>query len=190
MHNEDLSTTGLHGTYRDVLYDEAGRVTWDGGWRNNVIIADCRRLMAALMSGDTTTPPTAILGVKFGQGDPTWDASPTGPPQPVPTSTLVDQHPWIVTPTSNPKLVFQYVMPGTVGTISGTPTNVLQIVATLAANQPLWPGDGFHTNATLREFGLYAQLPVGQDILVNLVRHVAIPKDPSAILVRTIQLVF
>jgi hypothetical protein len=191
MHNEELPTTGFHGTYRDVLYDEAGRVTWDGGWRKNVIIADCRRFLAALMATDTVANPTktGILGVKFGQGDPNWDASITGPPQPLPTSTLVDQHPYKVTPASAPPLVFQYIVPGTVGTVSVPPTNILQIVATLVANQPNWPGDGFHNNATLREFALYAQLN-GADVLVNLVRHVAIPKDPASILVRTIQLVF
>ena len=191
MHNEELPTTGLHGKYRDVVYDEAGQVTWDGGWRKNVIITDCRRLLAALMAGDTVNDPLGgIQGVKFGQGDPTWDNSTSGPPLVVPTDSLFDPNPYRVTPTSTPnKLVFQYIVAGTVSTVSSIPTNVLQIVATLGPNQPNWPGDGFHTNATLREFGIYAQLN-NKDVLVNLVRHIAILKDPLSTLVRTIQLVF
>jgi hypothetical protein len=54
---------------------------------------------------------------------------------------------------------------------------------------PNWPGDSHHTVGTLREFGLVGQID-GVKALLNEVRHVAIPKDPTSTLVRTIQLVF
>lgn len=181
MHNQELPTTGLQGSYRDVLYGEGGRVTWDRGWQKNAIVLGCRRLLAGFMKGDAGT--LGLLGLLVGMGDPQWDGA--LPPSPLPTdAALVDLHPHLVPVGS---LQLNYVDPVS-NAISVTPTKVLQIVATLGPNQPPWP-DADHVDGTLREFGLVGQLN-GLPVLINEVRHVAIPKDPVSTLVRTIQLVF
>lgn len=186
MHDQELPTMGLRGSYRDVLYDEAGRVTGDTGWQKNTIVLDCRRLLAAFMNTEGNT--SGIQGMLVGKGDPSWDLNPSGPPPAVPSGVITDPLPYLVPPGS---LALSYIVPGTINTPSpqNTPTNVLQIVATLGVNQPPWPHLPDHADGTLREFGLVAQL-TGNQVLVNLVHHVAIPKDSQNTLVRTIQLVF
>src|SRR5205823_2456053 len=61
----------LRGMYRDVLRDPSGRVTWDSGWHQNAIVADCRRLLAALVRGGTNA--SGIQGVQVGSGSDAWD---------------------------------------------------------------------------------------------------------------------
>lgn len=183
MLNEEKPTMGLSGEYRDVVRDAAGRVTWDSGWRKNVIVVDCRRLLAGLMRGQAST--VGIQGLQVGAGDPAWDAA--LPPAPLPTETaLVDRAPFLL-PITDPALELDYIDPAT-GAVSVAPTQRLQIVATLGPNVPSWP-DASHSTGTLREFGLLGQLD-GAPVLINTVRHVAIAKDPVSTLVRTIQLVF
>jgi hypothetical protein len=185
MQNEELPTMGLHGSYRDELLDAAGRVTWDSGWQKNTIVLDCRRLLAAFMKGQPNT--LGIQGLWFGAGDPAWDAGLPPPPSPADTR-LHDQFPYLVSVGS---LQLDFMDPAT-NTKSVTATKILQIVATLGTGEPTWP-DPTHVDGTLREFGLVGQLNgVGPAfyVLINEVRHVAIPKDPMSTLVRTIQLVF
>jgi hypothetical protein len=182
MPDPELATTALRGTYRDVVCDAAGRATWDSGWRSNSIVLDCRRLLAALMRGDAST--FGIQGLQVGAGNPAWDGA-----LPPPTTTadikLVDPNPYTVPASA---LVLSYLDP-TTGAVTVAPTNRLQIVATLGPSVPTWP-DGTHTTGTLREFGLVGTLGTVGTVLINEVRHVAIPKDPVSTLVRTIQLVF
>jgi hypothetical protein len=181
MHYEELPTMGLSGSYRDVLYDEAGRITWDSGWQKNLIVDTCRSLLAALVKGEAGT--LGLQGIWFGMGNPQWDV--TGIPQPSPGDTaLVDPLPYFLPVGS---LQLNYVNPNQ--TISSSPTKILQIVASLGVNQPPWPHLPDHVDGTLREFGLVGQLK-GSLVLLNEIRHVAIPKDPQSTLVRTIQLVF
>lgn len=182
MPDHEIATIQLQGSYRDVVCDPAGRITWDSGVRKNTIVLDCRRLLAALMRGEAST--LGIQGLQVGAGSAAWDS---GLPPPTTTADvkLTDPSPFTIKASS---LVFSYLDPAT-GAVSVAPTNRLQIVATLGPNVPPWP-DGAHTTGTLREFGLVGQLgPVGT-VLINEVRHVAIPKDPVSTLVRTIQLVF
>ena len=73
-------------------------------------------------------------------------------------------------------------------TVSATPTNRLQIKATLGPNVPTWPDAG-HSTSSLREFGLVGKID-GADVLINYVRHPVITKDPASSLERTIWLVF
>ncbi len=109
----------------------------------------------------------------------------TGPPLPDGTQTaLVDHNPFTVPRAS---LQINYLT-GTGSTVSGTPTNRIQIVAQLGPNVPTWP-DANHPVSTLREFGLVGQLD-STTVLINYVRHLAIVKDPASTLVRTIWLVF
>ncbi|MFF0445264.1 hypothetical protein ACFYT4_02400 [Streptomyces sp. NPDC004609] len=173
-------TETLTGEYRDVLLDPSGRVTWDSGVRRNTIVADCKRLLCGFVQGSTTTH--GITGLQVGQGHDTWDRPP-GPPPALPTDTrLADPKPFTVAAGS---LQIDYVIgPNVVA----TPSNQLQIVATLGPNEPPWP-DNDHPNRTLREFGLAGTL--GTDtVLIDYVTHPAIPRDPESTLKRTIRLVF
>jgi hypothetical protein len=172
-----------HGRYRDVVRDPAGRITWDSGVHDNVIVADCRRLLAAFLHGPPTTT-AAITGLRVGQGDPAWD-QPPGPPPTSPAQTgLADPHPFLV-PRAD--LTFTYL---TGDVASADPTNRLRIHATLGPHVPDWPDPATgHPTGTLREFGLVATLQ-GGEILLDYVIHQAIVKDPDSTLERSIWLVF
>jgi hypothetical protein len=167
-----------HGRYRDILRDARGDVIWDRGWSSNAILVDCRRLLATFMSGGGAL---GIQGLAVGAGQAAWDAAPPGPPAGTEVA-LVDPNPFTV-PTAS--LAFTFLN-GNVPSV--TPTNRLQIVATLGPNVPPWP-DANHAAGNLREFGLVAQLG-GSPVLVNMVRHPVIAKDPLSTLERTIWLVF
>jgi len=173
-------TEGLHGMFRDVLRDARGRTTWDSGWRPNLIVTDCRRLLAGFVRGAPTTP-LAIQGLQLGAGLAAWDTVPPPPPTPAQTA-LVDPFPFTEVRAN---LTFAYL---TGAIVSATPTNRLQIFASLGPGKPPWP-DANHGSLTLREFGLAAQLD-GVPMLINYVRHPAIVKDPVSTLERTIWLVF
>jgi hypothetical protein len=175
MLNEELATIGLAGSYRDVLRDDAGRVTWDSGWKKNQILINCRRLIAAFMRGESNT--LGIRGLKVGAGDPTWDLG--MPPAPQPTDKDLVAAGVVKLTIGDPALKLDYLDANS-GVVSNGPTQRLQITATLGPSV---------ATETLREFGLVGQLG-GQEIVINLVRHVAIVKDPVSTLVRTIQLVF
>lgn len=168
------------GMYRDVLRDAEGRVIWERAWARNAILTDCRRLLAAFMGG-TPGGTLGIQGLAVGAGLAAWDQVP--PPAPTGNETgLTDGSPFVVPPAN---LSFTF-MDGAVP--SATPTNRLQIVATLGPGVPPWP-DGSHASGNLREFGLVAQLG-GSQAQINLVRHPVVAKDPASTLERTIWLVF
>ncbi len=182
MFSTEATTLHLYGMYHDVLRDPRGTAIWDSGWRKNTIVVDCRRLLAGFMHG-APTGALGLQGLQVGAGDPVWDQ--TGPPLPDGTQTaLVDHNPFTVPRAS---LQINYLT-GTGSTVSGTPTNQIQIVAQLGPNVPTWP-DANHPVSTLREFGLVGQLD-STTVLINYVRHVAIVKDPASTLVRTIWLAF
>ncbi len=166
------------GTYRDVLRDATGRVVWDRGWAGNAILADCRRLLAAFMRSGGAL---GVQGLAVGAGLQAWDAAPPAPPAGNEVA-LTDPNAFTVPAGA---LTFTYLS-GNVPSVA--PTNRLQIVATLGPNVPPWP-DANHAAGNLREFGLVAQLG-GAPVLVNMVRHPVIAKDPLSTLERTIWLVF
>ena len=57
----DTETTGTpHGRFRDVLLDVHGRELWSRSWCDNIIVDDCRRLLATFMHG----APPASIGVR------------------------------------------------------------------------------------------------------------------------------
>lgn len=184
---QEMAAFGMRGFYRDVVYDGCGTSSFDSQWRKNSIVVDGRRLLGGFMRNEPGT--LGIQGVLIGQGDARWDALPDGAPPPVNPNTdtrLVDPNPYLVLVSL---LNFSYMSDAS-GTVSTTPTNRLQIVATLGPGVPNWPEPGGpHADGTLREFALVGQLDATQ-VLINNVRHVAIPKDPASTLVRTIQLVF
>lgn len=169
----------LRGMYRDVLAGPDGRAAFDRGWVHNTIVADCLRLLASLVGG--TGGGLGIQGLWVGQGSDAWDQS--GPPPPTPAqAAMVDPHAFLV-PAAALEIDF---MDG--ANVSATPTNRLQIRATLGPAVPPWP-DGDHASGNLREFGLVGSLG-GQRTLINYVTHPVIVKDPASTLTRTIWLVF
>jgi hypothetical protein len=169
----------LQGMYRDVLRAPDGQVIWDRGWRRNTIVRTCRRLLAGFMGG---APPSAgIQGLRVGQGSDSWDQ--TAPPPAAATQTaLVDANSFLLPKAS---LQIDFLEDGAV---TSTPTNQLQIVATLGPNQPPWP-DANHATGNLREFGLIGRLS-NVETLINYVTHPVIVKDPASTLTRTIWLTF
>lgn len=170
---------GLQGIYHDVLRDPDGRVIWDRGWKRNAIVKNCRQLLAGFMGG--THQSLGIQGLRVGQGIEAWDLG--APPTPTPTQTaLVDANPFLV-PRGSLQIDFLDN-----GVVTNTPTNQLQIVATLSANQPTWPDD-HHATGNLREFGLVGKLN-GNETLINYVTHPVIVKDSASTLTRTIWLTF
>lgn len=177
----DHATEGFYGMYHDVLRDPEGRVLWDRGWCKNAIVLNCRLLLASFMR--RAPPALGISGLFVGAGLSAWDT--TGTPAPSPTQTaLVDPFRFLF-PLATPQITF--LDPAT-GVPSPTPTNRIQIVATLGPGVPPWP-DANHATRTLREFGLFGNLN-GVDTLINYVTHPAIVKDPTSTLERTIWLTF
>jgi hypothetical protein len=169
----------LRGMYHDVLTGGSAGPAWDRGWHHNTIVADCLRLLAGLVSGNGGA--LAIQGLLVGQGNAAWDLG--SPPAPTPGQTaLVDPNPFLVPPAA---LEIDFLDGANV---TATPTNRLQIKATLGPNMPTWP-DANHVSGNLREFGLVARL-AGQPTLINYVTHPVIVKDPVSTLTRTIWLVF
>lgn len=170
---------GPRGQYRDIVFDPAGRVVLDRGWRPNAIVGGCRMLLAAMMRG--SPPASGLIGLQVGAGQSAWDS--TGPPQATSAQTaLVDPNPFTVGPAA---LRLDFLAGGAV---SAAPTNRLEIQATLGPNLPAWP-DPNHPSANLREFGLVATLG-GATVLINYVTHLVIAKDPASTLQRTIWLTF
>ncbi|MBZ4417426.1 hypothetical protein [Myxococcus sp. RHSTA-1-4] len=178
----ERAAEGLHGLYRDVVRDARGQVSWDSGWRSNAIVGSCRSLLAAFLRGG---PPEAlgIQGLAVGAGLEAWDSG-FIPPATSAQTALVDPHPHLV-PRSALTLSF---LSG--ASVSPTPTNRLQISASLGPGVPPWPDTATgHPTSALREFGLVGRLD-GQSILINYVTHPVITKDAASTLERTVWLVF
>jgi hypothetical protein len=170
----------LRGHYHDVIRGPDGHVLEDRGWHRNAIVVDCRRALASFVGGE---PALGVQGLALGSGLTAWDLAPPGPPSPT-QSWLEDPNAFIV-PAA--KLAIDFVDPGS-STVSATPTNKLQIFASIGPGQPPWP-DASHLTASLREFGLVADL-AGNPVLLNYVTHPLISKDPTSTLERTLWLVF
>ena len=174
----ETAAGNLKGGYRDVLRRPDGTVIHDPGWRDNAIVIDCRRLLASFIAG---APALGIQGVLVGAGLAAWDVG-GPPPAGAGQIALVDPNPFLV-----PAADLQIDFLDDVG-VSATPTNRLQIVASLGPNEPPWPDAG-HVASSLREFGLVGQLD-GTQTLINYVTHPVINKDPTSTLERTLWLVF
>jgi hypothetical protein len=175
----EICTSELKGIYRDILYAPDGHVIWDRGWVRNTIVQNCRQLLASFMGG--TPSSLGIQGLKVGEGSTSWDL--TAPPAASPTQTaLVDPNGFLL-PRASLQISFMQN-----GTVSATPTNQLQIVASFGPQQPPWP-DASHVAGNLREFGLVGRLN-NAETLVNYVTHPVIVKDPASTLTRTIWLTF
>jgi hypothetical protein len=167
------------GHYRDVLLDAQGRALWSSGWRSNAIVADCRRLLAAFTLGLVNTD--GIIGLQIGAGLASWDTGGT-PPATSAQTQLVDLNPFTV-PLATLQIDFL-----SAGVVSATPTDRVQVHATIGPGLPPWP-DLNHSSLDLREFGLVGSLG-GATVLMDYVTHPVIVKDPTSTLDRTIWLQF
>jgi hypothetical protein len=197
MFVEEIGTHGIRGMFRDVLRDESGRVVWDRGWQSNVVVDTCRPLLASLVDG-VSVSVSEITALRVGFGLTSWDTAGT-PAATAATTELVDD---IGTPASDPlgtvppprnshavvrsNLALTFI--DSTGNPTATPTNRLQIFASLGPGVPPWP-DATHPAPTMREFGLVAMLN-GAEVLLNYRTHPAIAKDPVSTLQRTIWLIF
>jgi hypothetical protein len=191
MPSTEFAATELHGMYRDVITNAGGNVTFDSGWKKNIILDGFRRLLASFARGPSPTgPQSTALGIDsllIGAGLAAWDTPPGPPPPDATRTTLYDANGFAVPHNPQPNADFQIdFLQG--GTVAGTQTNALQIVVRLAPAVPPWP-DANHPTRTLREFGLVGLLN-GAPVLLNHVTHPAIVKDPTSTLERTIWLVF
>ena len=191
MSTEEIATHGIHGMFRDVLRDESGHVVWDRGWQLNVIVDRCRPLLASLVDGQSV-PVTEITGLRVGFGLASWDTAGT-PNATAAVTQLIDPRSHLV---ARAGLAFTFI--DSTGNPTATPTNRLQIFASLGPGVPPWPEPPgtlplppppYHPAPTLREFGLVATLN-GVETLLNYRTHPAIAKDPVSTLDRTIWLVF
>jgi hypothetical protein len=122
-----------------------------------------------------------IQQVRFGRGLESWDTQPpdTAPPT---TQQLSDPNPFGV--AINPAQI-EYL--DAAGEPTTRPTNRIQIIVTLLADEP--PLAAGETSYPLREFGLFGSFG-GEDYMINYVRHPVIHKQPGDTLTRTIRLVF
>lgn len=179
MHQTDHAGDVLHGKWRDVMRDAAGAELWRSPVKSNAIVLDCRRILASFVAG---APSLGIQGMAFGAGSPAWDGG--GTPAATPSQTaLVDPAPLLV-PAADLQIDF---VDGS-GVVTATPTNRVQIVASLGPGEPPWP-DANHASGSLREFGLVGELN-GTAALLNYVTHPVINKDVASTLERTLWLVF
>jgi len=165
------------GVYRDRVL-RPGAPAQDGEWRSNIVVDDCRLLLACFMRG------ADVKGVGFlavGRGDPAWDSADPGHPAAT-QSALADPSP-----------AFLPVLPGDMafldaqGNVSVIPTRRIQITLTLAPGTPV-PAAG-ETSYPLREFGLFGSFGADKR-MIDYVRHPVIHKGAGDTLVRTIRLVF
>lgn len=170
-----MSDLIVKGIYRDRLLGADGQLVFDSDWKSNLIVTNCRVLLAGFMRNETTA--RGIRSLQVGQGRPEWDTQPP-PGPPVTSNTLEDTNPFVI-PVAN--LTLQYlndsdaIVPG--------PTSRIQITATLGPNQPS-PGI-----VSLREFGLFGELN-GQPFMIDYIRHPVIQKSGSFTLERRVRLIF
>jgi len=170
-----MSDLIIKGIYRDRLMDAGGQLVFDSQWKSNLIVTNCRVLLAGFMRNEASA--RGIRSLQVGQGDPNWDTAPQAPP---PTSNaLTDTTTQFPIPVAN--LTLQYLNDS--DAIVTGPTSRIQIIATLGSNQPI---AGIYN---LREFGLFGELN-GQPFMIDYVRHPVIQKSGSFTLERRIRLIF
>ena len=173
-HSSDVT---IQGFYRDRLVHADGTIAHDSGWRKNLIVLRCRILLAAFMRNDTAL---GIRSLQVGRGDPAWDTTPPPVADPATTVELVDPAPFTI-PVAD--LTFQYLN-ATDGVVA-TPTNRVQVTATLGLNQPTAIGS---PPFPLREFGLFGELN-GTPFMIDYIRHPLIEKDGAVTLERRVRLI-
>jgi len=171
-----MSDLIIKGIYRDRLLDAGGQLVFDSEWKSNLIVTNCRVLLAGFMRNEVSA--RGIRNLQVGQGDPAWDTTPP-PAPPLASNQLVDNSTKFTILVANLNLQYlndsDAIVPG--------PTSRIEITATLGPNQPV-PGI-----YNLREFGLFGELN-SQPFMIDYVRHPVIQKSGSFTLERRIRLIF
>jgi hypothetical protein len=169
----------IKGIYSDRLLDAGGRPLFASGWRSNMIVLNCRVLIAGLLRDDANEAPLGIQSLKLGKGLASWDTVPPAAPDPNTMTKLVDPDPYVIPRAA---LAFRYLT--TSNDTSNVPTNRLEVMATLGPGEP-----ASNTPYPLREFGLFGSLK-GTDFMIDYIRHPLIEKDSAVTLERRVQLIF
>jgi len=176
MRNNNIN---LNGIYRDHLIS-FGKVKFDSGWRSNIIVNNCRDLLAAFMKGDGAI---GIQYIAIGKGDANWDV--TQPAPPVAATNQLEDLSQFELDVGSPQVTLDYL--NDANGVVVNPTNRIQITVSLTAGSPaIDPGDDTYP---LREFGLFGRIGT-DDYMIDYVRHPVIHKGPDDTLVRTVRLVF
>src|SRR3954452_25587897 len=175
--SRDAVGVAIQGIYRDRLIEPEGRVLSDSGWRSNLIVLNCRVLLAGFLSNDKAF---GIQSLQVGRGAPAWDTTPPPAADPATTNTLVDPAPCVIPVAS---LTLQYL--NAADGVSATPTNRVQIPATLGPTQPTPPGS---PPFPLREFGLFGKFGAAP-FMIDYIRHPLIEKDGVVTLERKVRLI-
>ncbi len=166
----------IKGYYHDILTGPQGQIQWDSGWRPNLIVQQCHRLLAALMKGHQ-----GMRGVLFwavGEGQERWDSL---SPSPVPTDfQLCNEIARQALATE--QIVYLAEEPTT------TISDQLEIGAEFTSED-----FGAHGVQTLREFGLFggdATDTPNSGFMIDYVIHPRIDLRPDMTLKRTLRLNF
>lgn len=173
-----MSIVTIRGIYRDRLLDPEGRLISDSGWRKNLIVLPCRVLLAGFLKNETAL---GIQSLQVGRGSAAWDTTPPPLPDPNNTDQLVDTAPFTI-PLA--KLKVDYL--DSADSVVATPTNRIQITATLGPGEPTPAGS---RPFPLREFGLFGSLN-GVARMIDYIRHPLIEKDGAVSLERKVRLIF
>jgi hypothetical protein len=171
-----MSSFIIKGIYRDCLRDAQGSLLTDSGWRSNMIVLRCRMLLSGFLKNDTAL---GIQALQVGRGDPSWDTTPPPLPDPNSLTALTDPTPFEL-PVA--QLTLQYL--DAADNVIATPSNRLQITASLGPNVPPAPPNPF----PLREFALFGVLG-GVRQMIDYIRHPLIQKDATTTLERKVRLI-
>lgn len=169
----------LYGEYRDQLISTSGDVR-DFGWRSNVVVNQCRQLLAAFMKGDAAS---GIQFIALGRGDMNWDSQmPEAPDRN--TDALTDSTPEIIN-IADAAMAIDYL--DNAGEVSPDLSQRIQVSITLVPGSlPIAVGE---TAFPLREFALFGQMDA-ENFMIDYVRHPVMNIGPEDTLVRKVRLVF
>lgn len=171
-------TQQLNGKYWDQLLPAQGECI-DFGWRNNVIVNQCRQLLAGFVKGDTAS---GIQYIALGRGDVNWDDDMPSPPD-MSTDALVDIAPHTI-PVGSAAMEIEFL--DTAGSVSLVVTDRIQVAVTIdGASLPIVGDETF----PLREFALFGNL-APDDYMIDYVRHPVIHIGTTDTLIRRVKLVF
>ena len=169
----------LQGKYWDQLITAEGECI-DFGWRSNVIVNQCRQLLAGFMKGGTAA--SGVQHIALGRGDAAWDDGMPAPPD-MSTESLTDPSPETIAVT-DAEMEIDFL--DRTGAVSLTPSDRIQVTVTIeGTNLPIVGDDTF----PLREFALFGNL-APDDYMIDYVRHPVIHIGTGDTLVRRVKLVF